>query len=83
MWMPNVKSRRVEGFKEAFGERGRIRNWDLRERCGNGSNLLERLVQRILKWFGHIERMTEGRLTNKRNGVEVGEARRRDRSKMR
>ena len=38
----------------------RIRNSDVRERCGYKKNLLKQLDQSILKWFEHMERMGGG-----------------------
>ena len=51
-------------FKEGFRNerRDRIRDQDIMERYGNGSSLLERMNQSILKKFGHMESMDERRL---------------------
>ena len=35
----------------------KIRNNDIKERCGYSSSTLKRLGQRILKWFGHKARI--------------------------
>lgn len=41
----------------------RIRNEDIRERVGIRSELAGRADQCALRWFGHMERMDEGRMT--------------------
>ena len=40
---------------QEFNAMGRIRNSDIRERCGYRRDMFKRLVQSILKWFGYME----------------------------
>ena len=40
----------------------RVRNEEVRSRDGIGRELASRMDQRVLRWFGHVERMVEGRL---------------------
>ena len=51
-WVPNIRERRIEGvFDEEClreGEMRRIRNKDLRGRCGKKTSLLERMDQSTL-----------------------------------
>ena len=43
----------------------RVRNAIIRERCGNELSVLEKIDRNVLKWFGHVERMGEGRLVKR------------------
>ena len=45
--------------------RDRVRNEEVRRRTGVGQELADRAEKRVLSWFGHVERMTEERLTRK------------------
>ena len=58
---------------------GKIRNWCVREGCGNNIGFLS-WVNR-LKWFGHMERIDEGK--NKKNIAEVDGFRMKGKSKSR
>ena len=49
----------------------RIRNEELRRRAGIGRELASRVDQRVLRWFGHVERMDEGRLARRVMMAEV------------
>ena len=40
----------------------KIRDRDIEGRCGNKASVLERVDQRTLRWFGHMERLDKGRL---------------------
>ena len=40
----------------------RVRNEDVRRRAGIERGLTSRADQRVLRWFGHVERMDEHRL---------------------
>ena len=44
---------------------GRIRNEEVRRRAGIGRELASRADQRVLRWFGHVERMNECRMARK------------------
>ena len=39
-----------------------MRNTIIRERCVYKLSELERIERKVLKWFGHVERMGEERL---------------------
>ncbi|GBP70680.1 hypothetical protein EVAR_88855_1 [Eumeta japonica] len=41
----------------------RCRNSDVRERCGLKEDVVTRVERGMLRWFGHLERMNESRLT--------------------
>ena len=43
----------------------RIRNEEVRERTGMRKELAERVDMNVLRWFGHVERMEDGRLLKK------------------
>ena len=40
----------------------RVRNEEVRWRAGIERELASRAVQRVLRWFGHVERMDEYRI---------------------
>ena len=50
----------------------RIRNEEVRRRAGIGRELASRVDQRVLRRFGHVERMDEGRLARRVMMTEVG-----------
>ena len=39
----------------------KVRNEELRRRAGIGRELASRADQRVMRWFGHVERMDENR----------------------
>ena len=39
----------------------RIRNEEIQRRVGIKETLAEKVDRRVLRWFGHMERMDEGR----------------------
>ena len=43
----------------------RVRNEEVRSRDGIERELASRADQRVLRWFGHVERMDEYRMTRK------------------
>ena len=49
----------------------RVRNEDGRRRAGIGRELASRVDQRVLRWFGHVDRMDEGRLARRVMMAEV------------
>ena len=49
----------------------RIRNEEVRRRTGIGREFASRVDQRVLRWFGHVERMDEGRLARRVMTAEV------------
>ena len=49
----------------------RVRNEEVRMRAGIERELASRADKRVLRWFGHVERMDEYRMTMQ-NGVDGG-----------
>ena len=43
----------------------RVRNEEVRRRTGVTRQLADRAEQGVLRWFGHVERMAEGRMVKK------------------
>ena len=41
----------------------RVRNEIIRERCGLKEDVVTKVEKSILRWFGHVERINERRLT--------------------
>lgn len=60
----------------------RIRNEVVRERTGVVRELSRRADGRILGWFGHVERMEEGRMVKKIYRAEVSGRRARGRPRL-
>ena len=59
----------------------RVRNEEVRRRAGIERELASRADQRVLRWFGHVERMDEYRIPRRVLMAEVsgGRVRRRQR----
>ena len=51
-------------------------------RAGIGRELASRVDQRVLRWFGHVERMDEGRLARRVRMAEVSGGRGRGRQRF-
>ena len=49
----------------------RVRNEEVRMRAGIESELASRADQRVLRWFGHVERMDEYRMARRVLMAEV------------
>ena len=49
-----------------------MRNVVVRERMGVKEKMSKRVDRKVLKWFGHVERMGDERLTKKVYKSEVG-----------
>ena len=49
-----------------------MRNVAVRERVGVKEEMSKRVDRKVLKWFGHVERMGDERLTKKVYKSEVG-----------
>ena len=49
----------------------RVRNEDMRRRAGIKRELASRADQRVLRWFGHVERMDEHRMARRVLMAEV------------
>ena len=50
----------------------RVRNEEVRRRAGIERALVSRADQRVLRWFGHVERMDEYRMARRVLMAEVG-----------
>ena len=44
---------------------GRVRNEEVHRRAGIDRELSSRAYQRVTRWFGHVERMAEYRMTRR------------------
>ena len=72
-WMLNARERQRVNVMEMKCLRSicnvrridRVRNEIVRRRCGNKLSLLERADRGILRWFGHLERMSVERIVKK------------------
>ena len=53
----------------------RVRNDEVRSRAGIERELGSRSYQRVLRWFGHVERMDEYRKARRMMMAEVSEGR--------
>ena len=60
----------------------RLRNETVRQRVGITTELSERVDARVLRWFGHMERMPEERLVKKIVNADVEGRRARGRPRM-
>ena len=60
----------------------RIRNEEMRRRAGIEMELASRADQRILRWFGHVERMDEYRMARRVLMAEVSGGRVRGRPRL-
>ena len=60
----------------------RIKNEEVRRRAGIGRELASRVDQRVLRWFGHVERMHESRLARRVMMAEVSAGRVRGRPRF-
>ena len=68
-----------EGSEKGIGSRGmhRIRNREIRGTCVRKASMSGRVDQSTLSWFGHMNRMDEGRLRKRICRADVNEVRRR------
>ena len=60
----------------------RVRNEAVHRRAGIERQLACRADQRVLRWFGHVERMYEYRMARRVLMTEVSEGRVRDRPRL-
>ncbi|GBP57486.1 hypothetical protein EVAR_36138_1 [Eumeta japonica] len=54
-----------------MSRKDRCRNSDVRERCGLKEDVVARAERGMLRWFGHLERVNESRLTKQIYRVNV------------
>ena len=57
----------------------RVRNEEIRRRCGKEVSVCKKVDQSVLRWFGHVERMEEDRLVKRVYQSDVMGVRRRGR----
>ena len=50
----------------------RVRNEEVHRRAGIERELVSRAYQRVLRWFGHVERMDEYRMARRVGGDTEG-----------
>ena len=62
--------------------RDRVRNEEMCRRAGIERELASRADQRVLRWFGHVERMDEYRMARRVLMTEVSEGRVRGRPRL-
>ena len=60
----------------------RVRNEEVRRGAGIEMELASRADQRVLRWFGHVERMDEYRMPGMVSMAEVSEGRVRGRPRL-
>lgn len=60
----------------------RVRNSSIREECGVNVGVVTRMNVNKLRWFGHVERMNEDRVTKKIHMAERKGIRRRGRPRI-
>ena len=60
----------------------RVRNEEVRRRAGIERELASRAYQRVLRWFGHVERMDDYRTARRVLMVEVSGGRVRGRPRL-
>ena len=76
--MMNKCSRSVVGVSRI----NRVRNEEVRRRAGIEWELASRADQRVLRWFGHVERMDEYRMARRMLMAEVSGRRVRGRPRL-
>ena len=71
-------------FKSLVGvsRMDRVRNEEVRRRAGIDNELTSRVDQRVLRWFGHLERMDEYRMARRVLMAEVSGGRVRGRPRL-
>ena len=60
----------------------KVMNEEVRRRAGIERELASRAYQRVLRWFGHVERMNEYRMTRRVLMAEVSGGRVRGRPRL-
>ena len=60
----------------------RVRNEEVRRRAGTEMELASRAVQRVLRWFGHVEIMDDYRMARRVLMAEVSGGRVRERPRL-
>ena len=60
----------------------RVTNEEVRRRAGREKELVGRADQRVLRWFGHVERMDEHRMASRVLMAKVSGGRKRGRPRL-
>ena len=66
-----LRSTYCTGNSEYVSRMDRVRNKEVHRRAGIERELASRADQRVLKWFGHVERMDEYRMARRVLMAEV------------
>ncbi|CAK1580205.1 unnamed protein product [Parnassius mnemosyne] len=80
VWQKKHESRinavEMRAFRSMIGVKlsDRIRNSEIRKRCGLKEDVVTKIEKVMLRWFGHVERMNEERLTKKVYKASVNES---------
>lgn len=90
-WKLNAKERKkvdvfdMKCLRAVSGVRrvDRVRNERIRERCGSKKSMLGRADESVLRWYGHVERMDNERVTKKIYESSVSGVRGRGKPKLR
>ena len=72
----------LEMFVWSVANGYRVRNEEVRRRAGVERELASRVDQRVLRWFGHVERMDEYRMARRVSMAEVSGGRVRERPRL-
>ena len=80
----NVNGLEIKCLRSLVGvsRMDRGRNEEVRRRVGIERELASRVFQKVLRWFGHVERMDEYRLAGRVLMAEVSGQRLRSRSRL-
>ena len=81
-WKVNVLEMKCLRNLVGVSRMDRVRNEKVRMRAGKERELASRADQRVLRWFGHVERMDEYRLARRVMIAEVSGGRVRGRPRL-
>ena len=80
----NLNVLEMKGLRSLIGvsRMNRVRNKEMRRRAGMERKLASRADERVLRWFGHVERMDEYRMARRVLMAEVSGGRARGRARL-
>ena len=78
----NVIGNKCSSSLVGVSRMNRVRNVEVRRRAGIERELASRADQRVLRWFGHVERIDEYRMVRRVLIAEVGGMRVRGRPRL-
>ena len=81
-WKVNVNEMKCLRSLVGVSRMDRVMNEEVRRRAGIEMELASRADQRVLRWFGHVERMDDYRMTRKVLMAEVSGGRVRGRPRF-